>query len=108
MASTNIPVAIIMSLLVTSSPALEAFSSKTSDASVSNDQQTGTDYLDLDTQYSKPVSEYSKLEPEFSKLEPQFSDTAYTSSGPAAALLPLGDKVYISGVIPGRLLCILG
>ena len=95
MASTNIPVAIIMSLLVTSSPALEAFSSRTSDASVSNDQQTGTDYLDLDTQYSKPVSEYSKLEPEFSKLEPQFSDTAYTSSGPAAALLPLGDKVYL-------------
>ena len=94
MASTNTPVAIIMSLLVTSSPALEAFSSRASDASVSNDQ-SGTDYLDLDTEYSKPVSEYSKLEPEFSKLEPQFSDTAYTSSGPAAALLPLGDKVYL-------------
>ena len=83
-----------MSLLVTSSPALEAFSSRTSDASVSNDQ-SDTDYLDLDTKNSKPVSEYSKLEPEFSKLEPQFSDIAYTSSGPAAALLPLGDKVYI-------------
>ena len=95
MASTNTPVAIIMCLLVTSSPALEAFSSRTSDASVSNDQ-SGTDYLDLDTEYSKPVSEYSKLEPEFSKLEPQFSDTAYASSGPTAALLPLGDKVYNS------------
>ena len=95
MASINIPVAIIMSMLVTSSPALEAFSSRTSDASVSNDQ-SGPDYLDLDTQNSKPVSEYSKLEPELSKLEPQFSDTAYASSGPTAALLPLGDKVNIS------------
>ena len=93
----NLPATVILTLFLTlqaSTDAEQEFSSKTSDASVSNallDQE----YSDLQPQYSKPEPEYSKLEPEFSKLEPQYSDTAdYAKSGPTAAFLPLDDKVY--------------
>ena len=68
-----------------SSDVIEDFSSKTSDASVTNTVP--------DQEFSDLQPEYSKLQPEFSKLEPQYSDTAYSSSGPAAAFLPFDDKV---------------
>ena len=66
-----------------SSDVIEDFSSKTSDATVTNEVHN--------PEYSNVQPEYSK--PEFSKLEPQYSDTAYSSSGPAAAFLPFDDKV---------------
>ena len=93
----NLPATAILALFLTSqasSDAEQEFSSKTSDASVTNDL-LDQEYSDLQPQYSKPEPEYSKLEPEFSQLEPQYSDTTgYASSGPTAAFLPLDDKVY--------------
>ena len=93
----DLPVIAILALFLTSqatSDAEQEFSSKTSDASVTNDL-LDQEYSDLQPQYSKPEPEYSKLEPEFSQLEPQYSDTeGYSSSGPTAAFLPLDDKVY--------------
>ena len=94
----NLPATILLAFFLTSqasSDAEQEFSSKTSDASVTNallDQE----YSDLQPQYSKPEPEYSKLEPEFSQLEPQYSDTAaYSNSEPVAAFLPFDDKVIM-------------
>ena len=84
----NLPATVILTLFLTSQAASDAeqeFSSKTSDASVTNAL--------LDQEYSDLQPEYSKPQPEFSKLEPQYSDTAYSNTGPTAAFLPFDDKV---------------
>ena len=84
----NLHPTLVLTLFLTSQASADAeqeFSSKTSDASVTNAL--------LDQEYSDLQPEYSKPQPEFSKLEPQYSDTAYSNSGPTAAFLPLDDKV---------------
>ena len=77
----NLHPTIILALFLTSQASADAeedFSSKTSDASVTN---------------AVPDQEFSDLQPEYSKLEPQYLDTAYSNSGPTAAFLPFDDKV---------------
>ena len=84
----NLHPTIILALFLTSQASADAeedFSSKTSDASVTNALP--------DQEFSDLQPEYSKLQPEYSKLEPQYLDTAYSNTGPTAAFLPFDDKV---------------